>query len=94
MAQDQSVESQTIAVTSTSGGLAANFQGGIQQAYISSTVDCYVSFDDTATNSDLLIKANLQPVRISFGGANVQNIYALATGSSGTVYILGVRGRG
>ena len=93
MARDQSLETQTISVSTTSGVIPATFEGGVQQVYLTTTADCNVSFDDPATTSDLLIKANLQPVRISFGGANVQKIYAVSSGT-GTLYILGVRGRG
>ncbi len=94
MAQDQSLETQTLTLTTTGGGTPATFEGGVQQVYLTATQDCYVSFDDPATNSDLLVKANFQPVRISFGGANVQRIFAVTASGSGTLYILGVRGRG
>jgi hypothetical protein len=94
MAQDQSLETQTIAISTTSGGISANFAGGIQQAYFTCDNDCFVSFDQPATTSSLKLKANYPPTRVSFGGANVQNIYAITSSGTGTLYILGVRGRG
>lgn len=89
MAQDQSTENAVIALTSSDK--YATFDGGIQQAYLTCDTDCKVAFDQVAqSGSSLLIKANQAPIRISFGGANVKQVHAI--GTSGNLYILGVRG--
>jgi hypothetical protein len=90
MANFEGQETQKISVTTTAK--AATFDGGIQQAYLSADADCFVDFDDVATTSSLLIKANLAPVRITFGGSNVQKVWAICA-STANLYILGVRGR-
>lgn len=90
MARDQGIETAQIAVTTTAK--SATFEGGIQQAYLSADADCFVDFDDPATTGSLLLKANQAPVRISFGGCNVQKVWAICA-STANLYILGVRGR-
>jgi hypothetical protein len=92
MARDQAQETALIAVTTTAN--YATFEGGIQQAYLTATADCFVDFDAVATNQSLLIKANQAPVRISLGGSNVQKVYAITATGTANLYILGVRGRG
>lgn len=91
MARDQAQETQKMAVTAAAN--YATFEGGIQQAYLSSDADCFVDFDEVAMTSSLLLKANQAPVRISFGGSNVQKVWAITSGGSANLYILGVRGR-
>lgn len=92
MAQDQSIETQLLPVTAVAK--AADFAGGIQQAYLACDADCFVDFDEVATTSSLKLKANYPPTRISFGSANVQNVWAITASGSANLYILGVRGRG
>ena len=91
MAATQTAEAQKISATSTAK--YATFDGGIQQCYISSDADIYVSFDDqvpVSSGNALLIKANLAPVRIDFRGGSVQKVWAI-TASTANVYVLGTR---
>lgn len=90
MARDQSQETAKLGVTTTAKQI--NFEGGVQQVYITADADCFVDFDEVATTSSLLIKANQAPARISFGGSNVQNVWAICA-STANLYVLGVRGR-
>lgn len=91
MANFSSQETYKLAVTASNN--YATFDGGVQQVYLVADADCFVDFDAVTSNSSMLIKANLAPVRISFGGSNVQQIHAKTGGGSANLYILGVRGR-
>ena len=91
MAQYESVETQTIAVTNVSK--AATFEGGIQSVVLSCDADCFVDFDIPAiASSSLLVKANLEPVQIDFGGGNIKQVTAICGGTA-NLYILGIRGK-
>lgn len=90
MAQYDSLETQTISVTTTSK--AATFDGGINECYLVTDADCFVDFDiPSIANSSLLIKANLAPARIVFSNGSVKKITAITASSTANLYILGVR---
>ena len=89
MARYDSVETQTISLAATSK--EATFEGGVQSVVLVADTDCYVDFDTPAmSQSSLLVKANQAPAQIHFPGASVQKVTAI--GTSGILYILGIRG--
>ncbi len=70
----------------------ATFAGNVEEVYLSCDTDCYISFDETVpvvTGHSLLLKKDLAPVRIVFNGGGVQKVWGI--GTSGSLYILGVR---
>lgn len=91
MAAYDQLETQTMAISVTPN--YATFDGGIQGLHIATTQDCHVDFDRVASTSSMLIKANQNPVYFGFAGSNVQKIYVRTASSTGTVYLLGVRGK-
>lgn len=96
MSRDQGIEFQKISATTTSGATPATFEGGIQQVYVTADAEITLSIDTPAVDraEGIVINANLQPVRLSFGSANPQRIYAVAHTGTANVYLMGVRDRG
>lgn len=95
MARDRSIEFAKLSATTSSGVTAANFEGGIQQLYVTSdAANCFISFDQPCVNSKegVLLAANT-PFRFDFGSSNVQNVYVETSTSTANVYLMGVRGR-
>lgn len=94
MARDQGVEFAKISATTTSGGVAASFEGGITECTITSDAAVFISFDQPAVASaeGILLPANT-PFRFVLKGANVQKVYAVTSSSTANVYLMGVRGR-
>lgn len=94
MARWQPIEHQKITATGSTGGTPANFEGGIQQLYVTSDVDVTLAFDTPAVfNSEgIMIKANYPPARFEVKAANPQNIYVVSGGATASVLLMGVRG--
>jgi hypothetical protein len=95
MARDKSIEFQKLSATISSGTTPANFEGGIQQLYVTAdAANCYICFDQPCVNTKegILLAANV-PFRFDFGASNVQNVYVETSSSTANVYLMGVRGR-
>lgn len=95
MARDRSIEFAKLAATTTSGVTAANFEGGIQQLYVTAdAANCFIAFDQPADGAaeGVLLAANV-PFRFDFGSSNVTNVYVETSSSTANVYLMGVRGR-
>lgn len=87
MARDNTIETQTIALSSSDK--SATFEGGISELYVTADTDCKIDFDTATDAGSFLIKANLSPLRIEFKMGFVSQVHAV--GTSGTLYLIGVR---
>lgn len=93
MARFQPIEFQKMAATTTSGGVPANFEGGIQKLVVTAdAANCFICFDQPCVNSKegIPLAANV-PFQIDFSGANVQNVYVETSASTANVYLMGIR---
>ena len=81
MASDQGVETQKMALTTSTS--EATFSGGINACYLSADADIYVDFDQPTDTGSFLVKANIAYPKFEFEGSNVKKIYARSvTGSA------------
>jgi len=84
--KDDKNDSRKMAVSGTQ--TYADFEGSCQRIYLVSDVDCFITFDEVATTSGLLIKADQSPVWIE---TSFNTIHAVTAGGTGSLYILAIR---
>ena len=73
-------------------GLSPLDKLGVSSVTLRTTADCYVDFDKGASSgTSFLLKSTDEPFTFNFGDGNVKTVHAIASSSSGTLYILGVR---
>lgn len=94
MASYQATEHAQISVSTTDGFAKAGDSGaGAQEVYLNCAAnDCYVTFDTPATTTTgFLLKANLAPTRFVFSGGTVNQVHAITSSGTTTLYITFVR---
>lgn len=74
-------------------GVGLDFDGvGVQSVTLRTTADCYITFDKGASSGNsFLIKSTDEPITFDFRNGNIKTVHAIASSSSGTLYILGIR---